>query len=134
METLKDHESFIKIQADDWHAHFKQATADNYAQLKGQFWSIVRFRHKLEHDWRKQEERYHMTMSHFYGPHEPLVITGRAHVCFLTNIFSMTYVISGHKEDYANLVEAADEFLSKGRSRKIQQTLSLQMENASEEE
>ena len=37
------------------------------------------------------------------------------------------------KEDYATLVEAADEFLSKGRSRKIQQTLSSQMENASEE-
>ncbi len=36
-------------------------------------------------------------------------------------------------EDYAKLVEAADEFLSKGRSRKIQQTLSSQMENASEE-
>ena len=35
--------------------------------------------------------------------------------------------------DYAKLVEAADEFLSKGRSRKIQQTLSSQMENASEE-
>ena len=37
------------------------------------------------------------------------------------------------KEDYSKLVEAADEFLSKGRSRKIQQTLSSQMENASEE-
>ncbi len=37
------------------------------------------------------------------------------------------------KNDYAKLVEAADEFLSKGRSRKIQQTLSSQMENASEE-
>ena len=37
------------------------------------------------------------------------------------------------KEDYAKLVEAADEFLSKGRSKKIQQTLSTQMENASEE-
>ena len=37
------------------------------------------------------------------------------------------------REDYAKLVEAADEFLSKGRSRKIQQTLSSQMENASEE-
>jgi len=36
-------------------------------------------------------------------------------------------------EDYAKLVEAADEFLSKGRSRKIQQTLSSQMENASDE-
>ncbi len=35
--------------------------------------------------------------------------------------------------DYAKLVEAADEFLSKGRSRKIQHTLSSQMENASEE-
>ena len=38
-----------------------------------------------------------------------------------------------NKEDYSKLVEAADEFLSKGRSRKIQQTLSDQMENASEE-
>ena len=38
-----------------------------------------------------------------------------------------------NKEDYSKLVEAADEFLSKGRSRKIQQTLSSQMENASEE-
>ena len=37
------------------------------------------------------------------------------------------------KSDYAKLVEAADEFLSKGRSRKIQQTLSSQMENASDE-
>ncbi len=37
------------------------------------------------------------------------------------------------KSDYAKLVEAADEFLSKGRSRKIQQTLSSQMEIASEE-
>ncbi len=37
------------------------------------------------------------------------------------------------KNDYAKLVEAADEFLSKGRSRKIQRTLSNQMENASEE-
>ncbi len=37
------------------------------------------------------------------------------------------------KEDYSKLVDAADEFLSKGRSRKIQQTLSDQMENASEE-
>ena len=37
------------------------------------------------------------------------------------------------QEDYAKLVEAADEFLSRGRSRKIQQTLSSQMENASEE-
>ena len=38
-----------------------------------------------------------------------------------------------NKQDYSKLVEAADEFLSKGRSRKIQQTLSSQMENASEE-
>ncbi len=38
-----------------------------------------------------------------------------------------------NKDDYSKLVEAADEFLSKGRSRKIQQTLSSQMENASEE-
>ena len=37
------------------------------------------------------------------------------------------------KEDYAKLVDAADEFLSKGRSRKIQQTLSNQMDSASEE-
>ncbi len=37
------------------------------------------------------------------------------------------------KEDYAKLVEAADEFLSKGKSRKIQKTLSQQMESASEE-
>ena len=37
------------------------------------------------------------------------------------------------KEDYAKLVEAADEFLSKGKSRKIQKTLSQQMEDASEE-
>ncbi len=37
------------------------------------------------------------------------------------------------QKDYAKLVEAADEFLSRGRSRKIQQTLSSQMENASEE-
>ena len=35
--------------------------------------------------------------------------------------------------DYGNLVEAADEFLSKGKSRKIQKTLSKQMEKASEE-
>ena len=34
---------------------------------------------------------------------------------------------------YAKLVDAADEFLSKGKSRKIQKTLSSQMENASEE-
>ncbi len=38
-----------------------------------------------------------------------------------------------HKKDYAKLVEAADEFLSKGKSRKIQRTLSKQMEDASEE-
>ncbi len=37
------------------------------------------------------------------------------------------------KEDYAKLVEAADEFLSKGKSRKIQKTLSMQMEGASNE-
>ncbi len=37
------------------------------------------------------------------------------------------------KEDYAKLVEAADEFLSKGKSRKIQKTLSEHMETASEE-
>ena len=37
------------------------------------------------------------------------------------------------KEDYAKLVDAADEFLSKGKSRKIQKTLSFQMEGASEE-
>ena len=36
-----------------------------------------------------------------------------------------------NKEDYAKLVEATDEFLSKGKSRKIQTTLSLQMEKAS---
>ena len=36
-------------------------------------------------------------------------------------------------QDYAKLVDAADEFLSKGKSRKIQKTLSQQMENASEE-
>ncbi len=38
-----------------------------------------------------------------------------------------------NKEDYSKLVESADEFLSKGKSRKIQQTLSAQMEDASEE-
>ncbi len=38
-----------------------------------------------------------------------------------------------NKEDYSKLVDAADEFLSKGKSRKIQQTLSDQMESASEE-
>ena len=37
------------------------------------------------------------------------------------------------KSDYAKLVEAADEFLSKGKSRKIQKTLSQQMESASDE-
>ena len=37
------------------------------------------------------------------------------------------------EKDYAKLVDAADEFLSKGKSRKIQKTLSSQMENASEE-
>ncbi len=37
------------------------------------------------------------------------------------------------KEDYGKLVEAADEFLSKGKSRKIQKTLSEQMETASAE-
>jgi len=37
------------------------------------------------------------------------------------------------KQNYAKLVEAADEFLSKGKSRKIQKTLSQQMEDASEE-
>ena len=38
-----------------------------------------------------------------------------------------------NKEDYAKLVEATDEFLSKGKSRKIQTTLSSQMEKASED-
>jgi len=38
-----------------------------------------------------------------------------------------------NNKDYSKLVDAADEFLSKGRSRKIQQTLSDQMESASEE-
>jgi excinuclease ABC subunit C len=37
------------------------------------------------------------------------------------------------KEDYAKLVEAADEFLSSGKYRKIQKNLSIQMEKASEE-
>jgi len=37
------------------------------------------------------------------------------------------------KEDYYKFVEAADEFLSKGKSRKIQKSLSSQMEFASEE-
>ena len=36
-------------------------------------------------------------------------------------------------QNYAKLVEGADEFLSKGKSRKIQKTLSHQMEHASEE-
>ncbi len=38
-----------------------------------------------------------------------------------------------NKEEYSKLVEAADEFLSKGKSRKIQKNLSSQMEFASEE-
>ncbi len=38
-----------------------------------------------------------------------------------------------NNEDYAKLVEATDEFLSKGKSRKIQITLSSQMEKASED-
>jgi len=38
-----------------------------------------------------------------------------------------------NSNDYGKLVEAADEFLSKGKSRKIQKTLSQQMEKASEE-
>jgi len=38
-----------------------------------------------------------------------------------------------NKEDYAKLVEAADEFLTSGKYRKIQKNLSIQMENASEE-
>tara|TARA_A100001011_G_scaffold394076_2_gene485569 strand:- start:7971 stop:9806 length:1836 start_codon:yes stop_codon:yes gene_type:complete len=37
-----------------------------------------------------------------------------------------------NEEDYAKLVEATDEFLSRGKSRKIQKTLSQQMEVASE--
>jgi excinuclease ABC subunit C len=37
------------------------------------------------------------------------------------------------KGDYAKLVEAADEFLSSGKYRKIQKNLSIQMEKASEE-
>jgi len=37
------------------------------------------------------------------------------------------------KEDYAKLVEAADEFLSSGKYRKIQKSFSIQMENASNE-
>ncbi len=38
-----------------------------------------------------------------------------------------------NEKDYSKLVDAADEFLSKGKSRKIQKTLSLQMEDASDE-
>ncbi len=38
-----------------------------------------------------------------------------------------------NKEDYSKLVDAADEFLSKGKSRKIQKNLSNQMEFASDE-
>ena len=38
-----------------------------------------------------------------------------------------------NKENYSKLIEAADEFLSKGKSRKIQKNLSSQMEFASEE-
>ena len=38
-----------------------------------------------------------------------------------------------NKEDYAKLVEAADEFLSSGKYRKIQKNLSIQMDKASEE-
>ena len=37
------------------------------------------------------------------------------------------------KKDYAKLVEAADEFLSSGKYRKIQKNLSLQMDKASDE-
>ena len=37
------------------------------------------------------------------------------------------------KEDYAKLVEAADEFLSSGKYRKIQKSFSIQMEKASDE-
>ena len=37
------------------------------------------------------------------------------------------------KKDYAKLIKAADEFLSKGKSRKIQKMLSMQMEDASDE-
>ena len=37
------------------------------------------------------------------------------------------------KEDYAKLVEAADEFLSSGKYRKIQKSFSIQMEKASSE-
>jgi excinuclease ABC subunit C len=38
-----------------------------------------------------------------------------------------------NKEDYAKLVEAADEFLSSGKYRKIQKNLSIQMDKASDE-
>ena len=38
-----------------------------------------------------------------------------------------------NKEDYAKLVEAADEFLSSGKYRKIQKNLSIQMDKASED-
>jgi len=38
-----------------------------------------------------------------------------------------------NKKEYAKLVEAADEFLSSGKYRKIQKNLSIQMEKASEE-
>ena len=38
-----------------------------------------------------------------------------------------------NKEDYAKLVEAADEFLSSGKYRKIQKSFSIQMEQASSE-
>ena len=37
------------------------------------------------------------------------------------------------KEDYAKLVDAADEFLSSGKYRKIQKNLSVQMDRASDE-
>ena len=37
------------------------------------------------------------------------------------------------KEDYAKLVESADEFLSSGKYRKIQKNLSIQMDKASDE-
>ena len=37
------------------------------------------------------------------------------------------------KKDYAKLVEAADEFLSSGKYRKIQKNLSIQMDKASDE-
>ena len=38
-----------------------------------------------------------------------------------------------NKEDYAKLVEAADEFLSSGKYRKIQKSLSVQMDKASDD-